>query len=146
MANQAMPAAQKVFAAINSGDLTSIPDCVTDDFVDHAAPFSIPAGPEGYTKILTFVTQVLKIRYDIEDTIETDDRLVFRTVAHGEGVPQVYGPKAEGKHYDMPTIHIYRTSGDRLAEHWATRDEVGAMVQMGALPPRETPANFGEEG
>ncbi|WP_180349035.1 hypothetical protein [Tessaracoccus massiliensis] len=26
----------------------------------------------------------------------------------------------------MATIHIYRTDGDRLAEHWGVRDEMGA--------------------
>jgi hypothetical protein len=40
----------------------------------------------------------------------------------------------------MTTIHIYRTVGDRLAEHWGVRDEVGAMVQMGVLPPPDLAA------
>ena len=34
----------------------------------------------------------------------------------------------------MTTAHIYRTEGDRLAEHWGVRDEFGALVQMGVLP------------
>ncbi len=81
------------------------------------------------------MTQVLKIRYSIQDTIETADRIVLRARATGEGVPAVYGPDAAGKHYEMTTIHIYRTEGDRLAEHWGgVRDEVSAMVQMGVLP------------
>ncbi|WP_026927354.1 ester cyclase [Granulicoccus phenolivorans] len=134
MSNAAMPAARQVFDAINSGDLSCLAQCVTDDFVDHGSPFPIPPGPAGYTEILTFVTQVLKIRYSIQDTIETADRIVLRARATGEGVPAVYGPDAAGKHYEMTTIHIYRTEGDRLAEHWGVRDEVSAMVQMGVLP------------
>jgi hypothetical protein len=31
----------------------------------------------------------------------------------------------------MPTIPSYRTEGDRLAEHWGVRDEVGAMGRPG---------------
>ena len=135
MPNPALPAALAVFDAINSGDLSRLDDYVTDDFVDHGAPFPIPPGPDGYREILTFVTQVLKIRYTLEDVIETGDRIVLRATARGEGVPQVHGPAANGRTYAMTTAHIYRTEGDRLAEHWGVRDEVGAMVQMGVLEP-----------
>ena len=77
---------------------------------------------------------MLKIRYTLEDVIETDDRIVLRATARGEGVPQVHGPAANGRRYAMTTAHIYRTEGDRLAEHWGVRDEVGAMIQMGVMP------------
>ena len=70
---------------------------VAADFVDHGSPFPIPPGPDGYREILTFVTQVLKIRYTLEDVIETDDRIVLRATARGEGVPQVHGPAANGR-------------------------------------------------
>jgi predicted ester cyclase len=134
MSHPALPAAHAVFAAINSADLTAIPDCVTGDFVDHGSPFAIPPGPDGYVRILTWVTRVLRLRYEIQDTITTDDRIVLRAVAHGPGVAEVHGPKAVGGSYAMPTIHIYRTAGDRLAEHWGVRDEVGAMMQLGVIP------------
>lgn len=134
MPNPARKSALAVFDAINSGDLSCLPDCVTDDFVDHGSPFRIPPGPEGYTRILTWVNRVLRLRYELADVIETPDAIVVRAVARAEGVLQVHGPAAVGKPYAMTTIHIYRTEGDRLAEHWGVRDEVGAMVQMGAIP------------
>ena len=143
MDNPALPAAHAVFAAINSGDLTAIPGCVTDDFVDHGSPFPIPAGPEGYLRILTWVTGVLKLQYEIVDTIMTEDRIVFRAVASGPGVAEVHGPAAVGGSYAMSTIHIYRTEGDRLAEHWGVRDEVGAGIQLGVIPTPDPAALAG---
>lgn len=134
MSNRALPAALAVFDAINSADLSAIPHCVTDDFVDHGSPFPIPAGPDGYVRILTWVTGALRLHYEIADTITTDDRIVLRAVASGPGVAQIHGPAAVGHDYAMSTIHIYRTEGALLAEHWGVRDEVGAMVQMGVLP------------
>lgn len=134
MDNPALPAARAVFDAVNDGDLSVLPDAVTDDFVDHGSPFPIEAGPRGYQQILTWVTRVLCIRYEILDTIQTGDRIVLRAVAAGRGVEAVHGPGAAGRPYAMTTIHIYRTEGARLAEHWGVRDEVGAMVAMGALP------------
>ena len=143
MDNPALPAAHAVFAAINSGDLTAIPGCVTDDFVDHGSPFPIPAGPEGYLRILTWVTGVLKLQYEIVDTIMTEDRIVFRAVATGPGVAEVHGLAAVGGSYAMSTIHIYRTEGDRLAEHWGVRDEVGAGIQLGVIPTPDPAALAG---
>ncbi|HEY0948725.1 ester cyclase [Nocardioides sp.] len=131
--NPAQAAALRVFEAINSGDLDCLDDLVTDDFVDHGSPFPLPPGPAGYRQILTFVTQVLRIRYDIEDVFSTEDRVVLRAVAHGVGVDAVHGPGAEGGSYAMTTAHIYRTEGARLAEHWGVRDEYGARVQLGTI-------------
>lgn len=141
MNNPARPAALRVFEAINSGDLSCLSECVTDDFVDHGSPFPLPPGPDGYTQILTFVHHVLRIRYEVLDVIEGEDRVVLRARASGVGSAGFHGPEADGRPYTMTTIHIYRTEGDRLAEHWGVRDEVGAMIQMGVLPaPTPPPA------
>jgi lactoylglutathione lyase len=31
-------------------------------------------------------------------------------------------------------IHIWRTDGQRIVEHWACRDDVGLLAQVGAWP------------
>ncbi len=139
--NAASTAATRVFAAINSGDLSCLPECVTSDFVDHGSPFPLPPGPEGYAQILGFVHGVLRIRYELLDTIETDDRIVIRALAHGIGATEFHGPEAEGRPYTMQTIHVYRTEGDRLAEHWGVRDELGSLIQMGVMPAPTMPAS-----
>ncbi|HYI59794.1 MAG TPA: ester cyclase [Microlunatus sp.] len=132
--NAALPAARAVFEAINSKDLSCLADAVTHDFVDHGSPFPLPPGPEGYRQILTFVTQVLSIRYDVLDEFATEDRIVVRARAHGIAVAPVHGEAFAGRPYAMDTLHVYRTQGDRLAEHWGVRDELGVLQQIGALP------------
>ncbi len=138
--NAALPAAMAVLDAINSGDLAVLDTAVTTDFVDHGSPFPLPPGPEGYRQILGFVHHQLKVRYELEDVVETEDRIVLRARAHGVGLAGFHGPEAAGRPYVMQTMHIYRTEGDRLAEHWGVRDELGAMRQMGVVPPPEPPA------
>ncbi|ATY15776.1 hypothetical protein CU254_39350 [Amycolatopsis sp. AA4] len=66
--------------------------------------------------------------------LATDDRVVIRATATGTGVDAIHGPGTEGKPYRMTTVHIYRTEGLLLAEHWGVRDELGARIQLGALP------------
>jgi predicted ester cyclase len=138
MVNRALNAARSVFRAINARDLGCLEDAVTDDFVDHGSPFPLPPGPEGYRQILTYVSQVLQIRYDVLDEIVTDDRVVFRALAHGVAVDAIHGPGTAGKTFDMPTLHVYRTEGDRLAEHWGVRDELGVLKQLGVLEESTT--------
>ena len=133
-ANAALPALHRLFDAINTKDLRALPEIVTDDFVDHGSPVSLPPGPDGYAKILGFVTQVLDVRYDVCELICTEDRIVVRAIGHGTGVAAVHGPGVTGRPYDMDTLHVYRTEGDRLAEHWGVRDELGALIQLGVLP------------
>lgn len=129
----AQAAALRVFDAINSRDLSCLDEVVTDDFVDHGSPFPLPPGPGGYRQILTFVTRVLQVRYELQDIFSTDDRVVARAVAHGIGVDEVHGAGANGRPFSMPTAHIFRTEGALLAEHWGIRDEYGARVQLGTM-------------
>jgi predicted ester cyclase len=135
MSNPALPAALAVFDAINARDLSGLDQLVTADFVDHGSPFPLPPGPEGYRQILTFVTGVLEVSYSIEDVIEAPDRVVIRAIGRGVGVDAVHGPGTAGRPYQMDTAHIYRTEGDRLAEHWGIRDELAARIQLGVLAP-----------
>jgi predicted ester cyclase len=52
------------------------------------------------------------------------------------------GVPATGRRYAMPSMHIYRAESDRLAEHWAVRDEHSVLVQVGALPAPQLPAEL----
>ncbi len=79
------------------------------------------------------MTQVLDVHYELLDEVVTEDRIVFRALAHGRGVAAVHGPGTDGKPYTMQSIHIYRTEGDRLAEHWGVRDELSVLIQLGAI-------------
>lgn len=133
--NSAVPAVRRLFAAFGSKDLSVIPEVVTDDFVDHGSPVPLPPGPEGYARILGFVMGVLEVDYEVQDMFWTEDRIVVRAVGHGRGLAAVHGEGADGKPFAMDTVHIFRTEGERLAEHWGIRDEFGARVQLGTLPP-----------
>lgn len=137
--NPALHSALAVFDAINSGDFSRLPELVSDDFVDHGSPFPLPPGPEGYAQILGFVHGVLQMRYTIEDAFASADRVVVRATARGVGVDAFFGAGAEGKTYEMTTMHMYRTEGERLVEHWGVRDEVAARIQLGTLAPPAPP-------
>jgi predicted ester cyclase len=47
---------------------------------------------------------------------------VFRGVA---------GP--QGRQFSVEHVHIYRIADERIAEHWVVRDDLGMLLQTGAI-------------
>lgn len=138
--NPALAAVRSLLAVINDRDVGALDGLLTADFVDHEAPGPVPPGPDGYRRTLGFVTEVLGIRYEVCEEIVTPDRVVVRARAHGCGVAALHGVAAAGRPYAMDTIHVFRTEGPLIAEHWGVRDELGVLVQLGVVPPPEVPA------
>jgi predicted ester cyclase len=135
--NTTQALAAEVFDAMNAGQLEKIRDLVTDDFVDHGSPVPLPPGPDGYIAILTFVTTVLQIRYDVHDVIADGDMVAIRATAHGVNAVAPQGIEATGKPFAMKTAHFFRSREGRLCEHWGVRDELDVLYQVGALTPPE---------
>ena len=42
-------------------------------------------------------------------------------------------PTPEGKSFSVEHLHIYRVIDGRIAEHWVVRDDLGMMLQIGAI-------------
>lgn len=39
-----------------------------------------------------------------------------------------------GRSFTTTHIHIFRVAGGKIVEHWAERDDLGLMKQLGVLP------------
>jgi predicted ester cyclase len=133
--NSAQALAAEVFDAMNAGQLERIHDLVTDDFVDHGSPVPLPPGPDGYIAILTFVTTVLQVRYEVDDIVAAGDMVAIRATAHGVNAVSPHGVEVTGKPFAMKTAHFFRSRDGRLCEHWGIRDELDTLYQVGALAP-----------
>jgi predicted ester cyclase len=83
--------------AMNTRQLDRIRDLVTGDFVDHGSPVRLPPGPDGYIGILTFVTTVLQIRYEVHDVISDGDMVAIRATAHGVNAVTPQGIEPTGR-------------------------------------------------
>jgi len=131
--------ADGVISAMNSRQLERIRDLVTDDFVDHGSPVPLPPGPDGYIAILTFVTTVLQVRYEVHDVVSAGDTIAIRATAHGVNAVSPPGVDVTGRPFAMKTAHFFRTRDGRLCEHWGVRDELDVLYQVGALTPPAIP-------
>lgn len=133
--NTAEQLARATLDALNDRDLERIRGLVTDDFIDHGSPVPLPPGPDGYITILTFVTEVLQIRYELHDVVAAGDMVALRATAHGINAVAPAGIEPTMKPYAMKTAHFFRARDGRLCEHWGIRDELDVLFQVGALNP-----------
>jgi predicted ester cyclase len=133
-------AVRALFDTWAAGDYTPMGDLLTDGFVDHGAPPGlVPPGPDGYIATLRFITDVLEIRYEVHQIVASGDHVALFATAHGVHNSDHLGFAATGKPYAMPTMHLFRADGGRLAEHWGVRDELSVLWQVGALPQPPLP-------
>jgi predicted ester cyclase len=139
MPTEAQALADEAINAMNSRQLERIRDLVTDDFVDHGSPVPLPPGPDGYIAILTFVTTVLQVRYEVDDIVSAGDSVAIRATAHGVNNVSPQGVETTGKPFAMKTAHFFRARDGRLCEHWGIRDELDVLYQVGALNPPISP-------
>lgn len=141
--------------AQNRGNVEDMLACWAPDSVNHAGrieevprPASVAPGLEG----IRFVFESLQTafpdrRMEITDLIAEGDRVMCRMTVSGthQGVPAAPvegGSRLQrivpsGRSYRVQHIHIFRIADGKLAEHWATRDDLGLLEQLGGLPMDE---------
>jgi lactoylglutathione lyase len=109
---------------------------VAEDLVQHAAG---PQGREGLRQTLA----TLDIDLDhptatIHRVVAQDDLVVVHLTMHGRHVSSsmpllaAVPPTENAIAWDF--IHIWRVADGLIVEHWACRDDVGLLAQVGGWP------------
>lgn len=125
----------------NARNLDVCEDVIGPTYIEHArAPFgqdepgAVP-GPEHMKGTVQWlVDQFPDLHFDIEDIVSEDDRVVCRIRSTGTNTGKLNGMMPPtGKTIDSHQTHWFRVEDGRLAEHWATRDDLTAMMQLGVI-------------
>ena len=72
------------------------------------------------------------IAYDVEDAIAEGDRVALRVTMRGTHTGDFLGRPATGNRFATAHVHVFRVADERIAEHWAVRDDLGLMRQLEA--------------
>lgn len=121
--------------AADRRDLTAF-DLVAEDLIQHAAG---PQGREGLQRTLATLEHDLDgPTATIHRVIAQDDLVVVHLTLHGRHVASTMPLLADlpptGKAIAWDFIHIWRVAGELIVEHWACRDDVGLLAQVGGWP------------
>lgn len=119
----------------NHGDYALAPKLLAPDFYDHEAAGGNPHGPEGYVQTARWLHSVVTdARFVEEDGIATDDRVVIRLRFSGRQTGELLGVAATGRTFSVTHVHVYRLEDGMIVEHWAVRDDLGMLQQLGVVP------------
>jgi len=112
-------------------------DLVAENLVQHAAG---PQGREGLRQTLATLDGDLgQPTATIHRVVAQDDLVVVHLTVHGRHVassmPLLAALPPTGKDIAWDFIHIWRVEDGSIVEHWACRDDVGLLAQVGGWPP-----------
>lgn len=125
---------QRTLDAINSGDLTTLGQQFTPDYLDHSRP-GLPPGPEGVVQFFAMArTAMPDLHATIEDLIAEGDRVVARGTITGTQTGDFMDIPATGKRVEIAYIDINRIADGKIAERWANQDDLGMLQQLGVIP------------
>jgi predicted ester cyclase len=111
-------------------------ELVAEDLVQHAAG---PQGRDGLRQTLATLDGDLDHpTAAVHRVIAQDDLVVVHLTMHGRHVastmPLLAGLPPTGKAIAWDFIHIWRVADGSIVEHWACRDDVGLLAQVGGWP------------
>jgi steroid delta-isomerase-like uncharacterized protein len=128
----------------NQRKLEVVDELFAPDFVNHVRlvqvretpPPPFPPGPAHMKQLVTTLTTAFPdSRFTVEDIIATGDKVVGRITWSGTHQGDFLGIPPTGKAFKVSHIQIYRFAGGKIVEHWAVRDDLGMLRQLGLIPP-----------
>ena len=146
MSEQNLDLVRRHFEEIwNQRDSSACDELMAADFLENAAaPFETRApgrvsGPAAMRETVQWlISQFPDLMFEVEAIVAGGDLVVARVRARGTNLGRLNGfLPASGKGFDYAQSHWFRVVEGQLAEHWANRDDLSAMLQLGVVtPPR----------
>jgi predicted ester cyclase len=114
--------------------LELVDQLTTPDVIDHGRG---PDGTRGRDALKGTIRWIHSgfddLVYEVEDAFASDDKVVMRCTVRGTNTREWMGRQPTGRSFEVEHIHMYRLEGDRIAEHWGARDDLGMLRQLGHL-------------
>ncbi len=127
----------------NRKNLSVCDEIMAEDFVEHAAaPFAPSApgkvnGPQAMRGIAEWLlAQFPDLHMTIEAMISEGDIVAVRVLSEGTNLGALNSVvPPTGKRFTARQSHWYRVADNKLVEHWAIREDLPTMLQLGIIQP-----------
>ena len=118
----------------NKDNFGLIDELVSDTFVDRSPQTGIAPTRAGFKQSAIALKKAFPdLRYTIEDSIESGDKVVTRLTARGTMQSDYMGMRATRKPATWTEIHIARVFNGHVTEEWSLVDQLGLLVQLGVI-------------
>lgn len=131
----------------NGRDFGACSALAVDAYVEHAiAPFGreAPGQVDGPTHLREtaewLIAQFPDVRMTIDQLVADGDIVAARVTSTGTNLGPLNGMMPPtGRTFTSQQSHWFRVADGKLAEHWANRDDLEAMLQLGIIVPPGRP-------
>jgi predicted ester cyclase len=118
-----------------NGDAAGLAEVVHPDMVNHEAPAGAPQGLDGMTQSMRVLQAAFSDRrWEIHQVIGEGDTVVLHCTFSGRHTGTFMGMAPTDRPFAFRQIHIIRFQDGKGIEHWAVRDDLALLRQLGALP------------
>ncbi len=118
----------------NKDNFELIDELVSTDFVEHTKQPGIAPTRAGFKQSAIALKQAFPdLRYTVEDSIESGDKVVLRLTARGTMQHEYMGMRPTGKPATWTEFHVGRVANGRLTEQWSLVDQLSLLVQLGVI-------------
>jgi predicted ester cyclase len=113
-------------------DLSTVAQEVDATFVNHVAREDNRHGPEGASRTFEWLLDAFTdLELEVHHVISDGDLVTVHMTMHGTHTGPFLHLPATGKRFAWRQMHLVRHRDGVALEHWATRDDVGMMQQLG---------------
>lgn len=122
-----------IHEAFNGGNAQVIKEITSPNHVSHL-PTGDHYGPEGVRiDIAAFRAAFSDLRLDLDELIESTERVIYRFTARGTHDGPFMGIAASGRKIEVQGIGIDRFESGKTIERWIQYDSAGLLQQLGVL-------------
>ena len=127
--------ARRIIGAFSADDPRVIDELVAADCIEHQRGNN--PGSEGAKEVIRFLHRGMSdFSLRIEDLVADGDMVWTRNRARGVHTGSIMGNPPTGRSIEVDVIDILRFRDGKLVEHWGIADQLGLMLQIGAVPSR----------
>jgi steroid delta-isomerase-like uncharacterized protein len=138
--------AEQFNEAFNRGDLDAAASCFAEDCQNHGRK----VGRAGVRMVLGEIkTNFPDAKLTMLNSVADGEWVVVRCTYSGthRGTSRfpvdggmLVGVEPTDRTFEVQHIHMYLKRDGKIAEHFASRDDVGMMRQLGLIPPPPSPS------
>jgi predicted ester cyclase len=117
-----------------NGDIAALAKVVHPDCVNHEAPPGTQGGFEGMKQTMLWLREVFSdLRWEIHKVVGEGDMVAVYCTLHGRHTGELMGVAPTNRPVAFRQVHLVRFEDGRSIEHWAVRDDLTLMRQLGVV-------------
>lgn len=128
-------ARERVEALFNRGEVDRIEEFVTPDFVNHEAWPGEDPGVEGFRLRMRRLHEAIsQMHLEVHEVVAGHDLVAYRATLSGVQTGPLQGIPPTDRPFTARHMHMLRIRDGRSSEHWAVRDDLSMLQQLGVIP------------